>query len=264
MAVFRVEKTRDFTVMSNHHLRNTALSLKAKGIQSLMLSLPENWDFTTRGLARICKDGVDSISAALNELERHGYLTRERLRDAQGRVGDIEYTIHEQPIEPKNVGTEPSSPKRDFPEQVKPNQAKPDVAKPDMAEPDQVLPTQLSTDISSIQKSNPNKINTHGSSIHPSIYPAREDPLPRSRGGPMDRMDEMDGAYRDFIMNNIEYECLCGQYGSERVDEVVELVLETVCSKREYIRIAGDEYQREAVKSRLLKLNQFSVEYVFD
>ena len=80
MAVFRVEKTKDFTIMSNHHLRNTELSLKAKGILSLMLSLPEDWDYTTKGLAHICKDGVDSITTALKELERHGYLTRQRLR----------------------------------------------------------------------------------------------------------------------------------------------------------------------------------------
>lgn len=80
MAVFRVEKTKDFTIMSNHHLRNTELSLKAKGLLSLMLSLPEDWDYTTKGLAHICKDGVDSITTALKELERHGYLTRQRLR----------------------------------------------------------------------------------------------------------------------------------------------------------------------------------------
>ena len=73
MAVFRVEKTKDFTIMSNHHLRNTELSLKAKGLLSLMLSLPEDWDYTTKGLAHICKDGVDSITTALKELERHGY-----------------------------------------------------------------------------------------------------------------------------------------------------------------------------------------------
>ena len=69
MAVFRIDKTRDYTVMSNHHLRNTELSLKAKGLLSLMLSLPDNWDYTTKGLARICKDGVDSICAAVRELE---------------------------------------------------------------------------------------------------------------------------------------------------------------------------------------------------
>ena len=91
MAVFRVEKTKDFTVMSNHHLRNTELSLKAKGLLSLMLSLPEDWDYTTKGLAHICRDGVDSITTALKELERHGYLTRQRLRNENGQLGDIEY-----------------------------------------------------------------------------------------------------------------------------------------------------------------------------
>ena len=78
MAVFRVERTRDYTVMSNHHLRDKSLSLKAKGLLSLMLSLPEEWDYTTKGLARICKDGVDSICAGVRELEEHGYLIRER------------------------------------------------------------------------------------------------------------------------------------------------------------------------------------------
>ena len=90
MAVFRVEKTKDFTIMCNHHLRNTELSLKAKGLLSLMLSLPEDWDYTTKGLAHICKDGVDSITTALKELERHGYLTRQRLRYENGQLGDIE------------------------------------------------------------------------------------------------------------------------------------------------------------------------------
>lgn len=88
MAVFRVEKTKDFTIMCNHHLRNTKLSLKAKGLMSLMLSLPEDWDYTTKGLAHICKDGIDSISTALKELEQQGYLTRQRLRNANGQLGD--------------------------------------------------------------------------------------------------------------------------------------------------------------------------------
>ena len=91
MAVFRIEKTRDYTVMSNHHLRNTALSLKAKGLLSLMLSLPEGWDYTTKGLARICKDGVDSICAGVRELEEQGYVIRERVRNANGQLGAIEY-----------------------------------------------------------------------------------------------------------------------------------------------------------------------------
>ena len=85
MAVFRIEKTRDYTVMSNHHLRNAGLSLKSKGLLSMMLSLPEDWNYTTRGLAKICKEGTDSIGSALKELERAGYIVRNRLRDSKGR-----------------------------------------------------------------------------------------------------------------------------------------------------------------------------------
>ena len=97
MAVFRIERTRDYTVMSNHHLRNANLSLKAKGLLSMMLSLPEDWNYTTRGLAKICKEGVDAIGAALRELEAAGYIVRHKLRDSQGRISDTEYVIYEQP-----------------------------------------------------------------------------------------------------------------------------------------------------------------------
>ena len=101
MAVFRIEKTRDYTVMSNHHLRDKSLSLKAKGLLSLMLSLPEEWDYTTKGLARICKDGVDSICAGVRELEEHGYVIRQRVRNPNGQLGAIEYTILEKPRQPE-------------------------------------------------------------------------------------------------------------------------------------------------------------------
>lgn len=133
MAVFRVEKTRNYTVMSNQHLRDKRLSLKAKGLLSLMLSLPEDWDYTTKGLARICKDGVDSICTTVRELEGTGYIVRKRERRADGTLGSIEYTILEQsrqadaPKRENPVQAEKSAdaPKRAFPEQVKPEQEKP-------------------------------------------------------------------------------------------------------------------------------------------
>ena len=100
MAVFRIEKTRDYTVMSNHHLRNAGLSLKSKGLLSMMLSLPENWNYTTRGLAKICKEGTDSIGSAPKELERAGYIVRNRLRDNKGKIVDVEYVIYETPHPP--------------------------------------------------------------------------------------------------------------------------------------------------------------------
>ena len=97
MAVFRIERTKDYTVMSNHHLRNHELSLKAKGLLSMMLSLPDDWNYTTRGLAKICKEGVDAIGSALRELETAGYIVRNQLRDQQGRISDTEYVIYEMP-----------------------------------------------------------------------------------------------------------------------------------------------------------------------
>ena len=100
MAVFRVERTRDYTVMCNHHLKDSSLSLKAKGLLSMMLSLPDEWNYSTRGLAAICKEGVDAIGKALKELEQAGYIVRRQLRGADGRICDTEYTIYEQPRPP--------------------------------------------------------------------------------------------------------------------------------------------------------------------
>ena len=251
MAVFRVEKTKDFTIMCNHHLRNAELSLKAKGLLSLMLSLPEDWDYTTKGLAHICKDGVDSITTALKELERNGYLTRQRIRYENGQLGDIEYTIHEKPVteEPEVV-----SPKRENPRQVKPRQAK-----PEQAEPIQENPAQLNTNQSTTKKQ-----KTDGSITYPSIYPeAAEVASPAERTDGMDRIDLI-GAYREIVKDNIEYEILSQRYGSERMDETVELMLEVILSKRPYIRIAGDDFPREVVKGRFLKINSSHIEYVFD
>ena len=141
MAVFRIERTRDYTVMSNHHLRNANLSLKAKGLLSMMLSLPEDWNYTTRGLAKICKEGVDAIGAALRELEAAGYIVRHKLRDRQGRISDTEYVIYEQP-QPKN------------PDTPQPDMASPDTENPDMVKPDTEKPAELN-----IEKSNTGKNN---------------------------------------------------------------------------------------------------------
>ena len=97
MAVFRIDKTRDYTVMSNHHLRNTSLSLKAKGLLSLMLSLPEEWDYTLKGLAHINKEGVDAVRTAVIELENEGYIVRKQTRNGNGQMGASEYIIYESP-----------------------------------------------------------------------------------------------------------------------------------------------------------------------
>ena len=251
MAVFRIEKTRDYTVMSNHHLRDKSLSLKAKGLLSLMLSLPEEWDYTTKGLARICKDGVDSICAGVRELEEHGYVIRQRVRNPNGQLGAIEYTILEQPRPP-----EPEKPERENPVLDNPEQAC-----PVLEEPEQGNPAQLNTNRSSKEKSKKDLSSTEGSN------PVLSSPkAPRgSDGMGRDWMRERE-SYRELILENIEYDYLIQnrQLDRDRLDELVELMVDTVCSRRETIRIAGDDYPAEVVKSRFLKLDSSHIEYVLD
>ena len=248
MAVFRIEKTRDYTVMSNHHLRDMSLSLKAKGLLSLMLSLPENWDYTMKGLARICKDGIDSISGGIRELEEHGYLIRERVRGANGQLGSIEYTILEQPKEPT-------------PAQEKPIRENPVQANPMLDAPIQENPAQLNKEESSNYPSKTDLSITQGSSPIPS-----SPPTPREKGRiGQDRMRERE-SYREIIWENIDYDILTQdeKLDRDRLDELVELMVDTVCSRRETIRIAGDDYPAEVVKSRFLKLNSSHIEYVLN
>ena len=97
MAVFRVEKTNNYTIMSNHHLKSRELSLKAKGLLSVMLSLPEEWDYTLKGLSFISREGVDAIREAIKELEATGYIVRTRQRNERGHLGAAEYVIYETP-----------------------------------------------------------------------------------------------------------------------------------------------------------------------
>ena len=151
-----IEKTRDYTVMSNHHLRDMSLSLKAKGLLSLMLSLPENWDYTMKGLARICKDGIDSISGGIRELEEHGYLIRERVRGANGQLGSIEYTILEQPKEPTPAQEKPV---RENPVQVNPTLVTPVQEEPAQLNKDRSSNDPSRTDLSSTEISNPIQSN---------------------------------------------------------------------------------------------------------
>ena len=244
---FRIEKTRDYTVMSNYHLRDRSLSLKAKGLLSLMLSLPEDWDYTMKGLARICKDGIDSISGGIRELESHGYLVRARVRNENGQLGSIEYTILEQPKEPAQTPA---------PIREKPIRENPIQVKPMLDAPIQENPAQLNT-----KEQNKELSITQGSSPIPSSPPT---PREKSRIG-QDRMRERK-SYREIILENIDYDILTQdeKLDRDRLDELVELMVDTVCSNREMIRIAGDDYPAEVVKSRFLKIDSSHIEYVLE
>ena len=248
MAVFRIERTRDYTVMSNHHLRDKALSLKSKGLLSMMLSLPEDWNYTTRGLAKICKEGVDAIGGALRELEAAGYIVRHQLRDRQGRISDTEYVIYEQP-QPK------------APDTPQPDTASPDTENPYLADPDTEKPAELN-----IEKSRTQKSNTQGSSTDSIPFRATAAARPPERKGRDSMsMEEMQD-YRELILENIEYDYLCREFSTYRedLDEIVELMVETVCAKRKTTRIAGSDFPHEVVRSRFLKLDSEHIRFVMD
>ena len=162
MAVFRVEKTKNYTVMANHHLKDRRLSLRSKGLLSVMLSLPEEWDYTLKGLSVISKEGVDAIAEAVKELERAGYIIRSRQRDDHGRLRGMEYVIYEQP-QPSGV----NPPGREKPVQVKPAQEKPEQATsaqatPAQEEPEQAAPAQENPPQSIPPKRNNKKIKHAG------------------------------------------------------------------------------------------------------
>ena len=243
MAVYRVQRTRDYTVMSNYHLKDKGLTLKSKGLLSMILSLPEEWNYTTRGLASICKEGVDAIGSALKELETAGYIVRRQLRGTNGRITDTEYIIYEQP-QPK-----------------KPDMLPPDTENPDMVKPDTEKPAELN-----IEKSNTEKTITYGSSTDsiPFREPAAAQ-LPERKGRDAMSVSEME-SYRDLILENIEYDYLCREFTTYRedLDEIVELMVETVCAKRKTTRIAGSDFPHEVVRSRFLKLDCSHIEFVME
>ena len=239
MAVFRVEKNSGYTVMSNHHLRNRALSLKAKGLLSQMLSLPEDWDYTLQGLARINRESIDAIRQAIRELEQAGYIQRSRERDEKGRLRGADYVIFELP--------------QPVPASVSPTLEN---------------PMQLNKDKLITEKQKKEGLNTDSLPIHsPNPLPLDEDeaeaPPPERTGS---RKETAYQIYRGLILENIEYDTLTQnpRIDREQLDEIVDILLETVCTSRKSIRVAGDDYPAELVKAKFLKLDSHHIEFVMD
>ena len=246
MSVFRIEKIKDFTIMSNHHFKNKNLSLKAKGLLSLMLSLPEDWDYTIRGLASICKDGVDSISSAIKELEAEGYLIRERVRHEDGSLGRMEYRIHEQPIHGECLPYHQTPERRQQETSVRdtPNQESPIQDFPVQAKHAQSI-----TNISSTKES--------------STDTTKEKKRLNARVREEQNAEQI-RIYRDLIERNIGYEALVAKYGFDRVYEIMELIMEPFYSISNDYYIGQKKYSIEAVRSKILKLTSEQVEKVFE
>ena len=233
MAVYRVNKNRGYTVMANFHLRDKNLSLKAVGLLSKMLSFNDGWQFSTRGLSAICKEGPDAILSALRELENYGYLVRHQARDEKGRMSSMVFEIYEKPQE---VLPEAGNPYTENPDADNPVTEKPYTRNPAQRNTDQVITEKTNTSLNNYQS-----INLDG----------------------MDRMDERE-SYRELLWENLELDILAHdtRFDMDRVNELLEIMLDAVCSTSPTIRINGEDMPQQVVKSRFLKLNSSHIEYV--
>lgn len=212
--------------MSNYHLKDTRLSLKAKGLLSMMLSLPDDWNYSTRGLAAICKEGVDSIGSGLKELEKSGYIIRNRIRGRDGRISDTEYVIYEKPTT------------------VQPDTGSPHTEKPYMEHSDTENTAQLITN-----KQNTNQLNTQ------SVIPS---------GKEREGRNEVH-ALREQMKQQIDYEHIVSIYNKNQVDEFIEIMMEVAVSNGSTIKIGRDaEYPVAFVQERFKQLDSSHIQKVLD
>ena len=254
MAVYRVERTQGYTVMSNYHLKDTALSLKAKGLLSMFLSFPDDWNYSTRGLASICKEGVEAIGNTIKELEKAGYILRRQLRGANGRITDTEYVIYERPQDPELPAPEDTGP------ETPPDTGAPDTALPDTGFPDMVDPDTENRPELNIKKSKTKRSITQRSKTHSFSPPAP----PKTPAAPVEGMKEI-LEKRAEIEEQIEYDLSADQCNREQLNEFVEIMLEVALSKSPTMKIGRDaEYPTAYVQHRFEQLTSAHIEKVLD
>lgn len=239
MAVIRVEKNKNYTVMSNVHLRDGALTLKAKGLLSLILSLPDDWHYSINGLATLTKEGRAGVMSCLKKLEAAGYISRHQLRGEHGRMGQNEYVIYEEPRPPQSGN---------------PTTVNPTTEKPYTEEPTAETRTQLSTEEQITEKQNTDSSKYRFNSFRDAAEISAEE------------MRKEREAHRQLIVKNIEYDILCQdrRLCKDDLDEIVEIMVDTVCANKPFIRVSGEDKPAEVVKSRLLKLDSGHIQFVLD
>ena len=257
MPVFRVDKSRDFTVVANCVFKDRSLSAKAKGILVEMLSLPESWDYTLKGLTSLFSDGIDSIRQGINELEKHGYIVRERKRDARGRLGGMDYVIYETPHKPVENSIDSADPESPEPTTEKPMQDS-------SAE-------EMPTVYKEINKYNKNKSMTfeiNKNSFLPEVPENLEvcAPVENPDCRPVGRKEISDTSRaREEIKKQIEYDVMVQRCQTSQLDELVEIMLEVRMNLSPTTRFSRDEvYPTVSVQDRYSRLNAEHIEQVLD
>ena len=231
MSTFRVNKNVNYTVMSNHHLQDKRLSLKAKGLLSYMLSLPDDWDYSLKGLTTGCRDGIDSVRSTVRELEARGYLRRSKVRDARGRIVDYNYEVFELPQ--KESAEDVPVPASDSPSSENPTSGFPTLENP-------------------IQQ-NTNKQNTKRQSTNLSGQTAETEDF-----------DHMATRVRAEFREKLEIDILAKRYAPEMLEELLDNIVEMYCCPLRTQYIGKQAQTTKAIRLRLDKLTSQHVEYIFD
>lgn len=229
--VFRVEKTSNYTVMSNYHLRDKRLTLKAKGLLCYILSLPDDWDYTLDGLKAKHPDGKTAIRSCINNLEKAGYLRRRQTVNSNGQFSKNEYFVYEKPIS--------ESPSSGFPTTVNPTTDNPSTEKP-ISENQ----TQPNTNIQ-----NTNQQNTYSTNYQPT-----------NCGWSGRSKDEC----IEYLKERFEYEELIYTIDQDDLDEALSIMADAYCSSFPFFKIEGKSIPRESVVARLDEINEFNIAYVYD
>lgn len=294
--VFRVEKNKNYTTISNHHLQDRNLSLKAKGLLTLILSLPPDWDMTLKGLVSLSGDGVDSVRSGIQELEKAGYLRRSRSRNNLGQLLCTEYTIYEHAVT-ENVASETEIDDNlniIYSEESHIGKSNVDknshIGKSDVDENSQIGKSDVDKNttenlddsqigFSNVGKSNIGKSNTikylnnkdtYNINNYPyqSTYSSKLCKEPKENS--IDEMEEAQSlyeerkAYEEIIKQNIAYDLLTEQKKISRdfLDLCIQVMVDAVTTNKPYIKIKGQDIPKEAVKSVLLKLDDENISYV--
>lgn len=296
--VFRVEKTENYTIISNYHLQDKKLSNKAKGLLTIMLSLPKNWDMTLKGLTSLSSDGIDAIRTTLSELEENGYLSRTRSRNSQGQLQCTEYTIREQPCAeyikndaPQSTPSQENS-KADATKENASDNEKSQIEKSDVAHTENPYTVQIGkSDMDQVGKSNvvqigksnigksyigkSNSINNLSNKDTYSINNSLSNQYPLNSKDNIDKIDEESKAkaliskrkeYEAILKENIEYDILTDCEDDEYksfVDLALSVMLDAVTTNKPLLTVKGQEFPAETVKSRMLQITDQQIEYVW-
>ncbi len=298
----KVQKTKNYTVMSNYHLQDRRLSFKAKGLLSFMLSVSEDWEYSVKGLASMAKDGVDSVTATLKELEQSGYVSRKQIRSKGGKFKEVEYTIYERPVTADNDTDVPSGyeneeksekpkqaetsrisstePNRENPVSAKPEQRekknsqktkeslskKPNRENPYSVNPCSETPLSEKPYTENPAQINKNKINTKANKIQSEIN------INSALSSPSLGRDEGE-EQRDYnhcvelLKRNLEYDVICNRCSSNRlelVDYMIDVMAQTMLKTGGTVRIGGQSMPSALVKKRFSDLDFDDVLYVAD